>query len=181
MANTNETTKERLDQLNKVDQDIEEQRNTRQLVRETTPRYEKDVKHQIENVGAVWSDYTPSWTAPTTAPALANGELLGRYIKIGRLVHLNIHLTAGSSTTFGSGAWSFSVPFTSSPHGMTYTGSVYMIDSGTTNSIGVAVLNNDSDTLSIYLNSNANAVKSDNPWTWASGDELAVELSYETS
>lgn len=180
MEEINEPTKERLDQLDAVQEDIESQRPP---VKETEPNVfkGKDIRYRIETIGSNWVPYQPDWRAPTTDPAIVNGDLRGRYLRIGRFVKVNIQLTAGSSTTFGSGDWTFSVPFTSASYGFKYTGSAYLLDSGTTNSIGISLLDSDSDVLSIYINSNASALDASVPWTWASGDELSVELSYETA
>lgn len=60
---------------------------------------------------ADWISYTPTWSAQSTAPSLGNGSLIGRYMKIGRTVYVFIRLTVGSTTTFGTGSWSFSLPF----------------------------------------------------------------------
>lgn len=54
--------------------------------------------------------YTPVWTAATTAPVLGNGTLTGGYMLVGKMCDFVITLTAGSTTTFGSGAYSFTLP-----------------------------------------------------------------------
>lgn len=59
-----------------------------------------------------WTSYTPDWTAVTTPPALGNGSLTGQYIQVGSLVWVTISLVAGSTTTFGSGQYRFSLPVT---------------------------------------------------------------------
>lgn len=58
-----------------------------------------------------WQTYTPSWTAVTTNPVLNNGTITGRSQRLfGRIGLVTIQLTAGSTTTFGAGAWRFSLP-----------------------------------------------------------------------
>ena len=61
----------------------------------------------LSKLGApAWTNYTPTWGGSGgTAPTLGNGILLGRYIKIGRLVVCSISLIMGSTTTFGSGTF----------------------------------------------------------------------------
>lgn len=59
--------------------------------------------------------WTPSWTVTAgTAPAIGNGTLTGRYALVHDLMFWSVDLTAGSTTTFGSGgAWLFSgLPYT---------------------------------------------------------------------
>lgn len=54
--------------------------------------------------------FTLTWTAAGTAPVLGNGTLTGTWSRQGRWNEFTINLVAGSTTTFGTGNWSFSVP-----------------------------------------------------------------------
>lgn len=65
------------------------------------------------DVSGAWVAYTPTWTAATTAPSIGNGSLTGRYMQAGKTVDFAITLSMGSTTSFGSGAWAFSLPVTS--------------------------------------------------------------------
>lgn len=56
--------------------------------------------------------YTPVWTAPTANPAIGNGTLRGQYSLVGQQCYFAITMVAGSTTTFGTGAWVFSLPLT---------------------------------------------------------------------
>lgn len=61
---------------------------------------------------SVWRSFTPTWTAANTAPALGNGSLIGRYKYVGqKAVDIRYELRFGSTTSGGSGAWQFSMPF----------------------------------------------------------------------
>ena len=64
----------------------------------------------IDANAGTWQSYTVSWTAATTNPSIGNGTLSGRYTQIGKTVIGSISLTMGSTTTYGTGAWSFSLP-----------------------------------------------------------------------
>lgn len=59
---------------------------------------------------AAWIQYTPAWTSTGTAPAIGNGSLAGFYLLVGKTMHLAIRMLAGTSTTYGTGSWSFSLP-----------------------------------------------------------------------
>lgn len=74
-----------------------------------------------------WASYTPTWTAATTNPSLGNGTLIGRHHKIGRTVLVQINLIPGSTTTFGSGNYSFALPFTAADAGATYVGNAHLL------------------------------------------------------
>jgi hypothetical protein len=55
--------------------------------------------------------YTPSWTASSVNPAIGNGTITGRYISLGgKAILFAVNITAGSTTTFGTGTYSVSLP-----------------------------------------------------------------------
>lgn len=65
---------------------------------------------ELGKLGA-WTTYTPTWAASGTAPAIGNGTLSGRYIRLfGRTFATQVLMVAGSTTTFGTGIWSFTTP-----------------------------------------------------------------------
>lgn len=73
-------------------------------------RYDGSAWQQVGQLGA-WTTYTPTWTTSGVAPAIGNGTIPSRYVRISqRLAVVNINLQAGSTTTFGTGAWSFTLP-----------------------------------------------------------------------
>lgn len=57
----------------------------------------------------VWTSYTPVLTAATTNPTIGNGSIIGRYYTVGRTVFFAMEFVFGSTSTAGSGAWSFSL------------------------------------------------------------------------
>jgi hypothetical protein len=60
-----------------------------------------------------WNAYTPTWTAATTAPAIGDGSLAGKYAIVGKVCHFTALVTFGASTTYGSGVYTFGLPATS--------------------------------------------------------------------
>lgn len=72
------------------------------------------VRDNFNAIGEYNTTWTPAWSCVTTPPALGNGTLIGRYTDTAEWVDFFIHLTAGSTTTFGSGAWQFDLPVNSS-------------------------------------------------------------------
>lgn len=66
-------------------------------------------KQDMDALGASTA-FTPAWTAATTNPVLGNGTLEGWWSRTGKRVSVDIKLTIGTTTTFGSGPWSFSLP-----------------------------------------------------------------------
>jgi len=82
--------------------------------------YLKDTDAVMTYSGSAWvavgggasTSYTPVWTSSGTAPSLGNGTLTGKYSRVGDLVYFSMKLTFGSTTTAGTGDYSFSLPFT---------------------------------------------------------------------
>lgn len=64
-------------------------------------------------VGGGWTSYPVAWTAGTTNPVLNNGYLSGKYRLVGNeLCMVMVRIAPGSTTTFGSGQYRISLPFT---------------------------------------------------------------------
>jgi len=61
-----------------------------------------------------WTSYTPSWTAASSNPVIGNGTITGQYKVIGKTCFVRGNVAMGSTTTFGSGEWYISMPFTAS-------------------------------------------------------------------
>lgn len=133
-------------------------------------------------VGA-WQTYTPTWTAATTNPVLNNGTIAGRYLRQGRLVTVQIKLTMGSSTTYGSGNWLFSLPSGTDqettatfPLGVAAMGDASPVARYT----GVVEVNN-STTVLVMNNNTGTAVTAAVPITWAQSDTLYLQFQYEAA
>lgn len=67
----------------------------------------------IQPQGAVvseWQSYTPSWTSSGTAPAVGNGTIAGKYRRVGDSAEILVSLTSGTTTTYGTGVYKWSIP-----------------------------------------------------------------------
>ena len=130
---------------------------------------------------AAWTTYTPTWTGSTTNPSLGNGTLTGRYKTIGKTVFLQIHFGAGSSTTFGSGHWKFSLPVAAHSGAAVVMSATYL-DNGTQWYAGVVTTEYDSNTSYVVpITVSSGAVNSTVPFTWASTDSITICGSYESA
>lgn len=140
------------------------------------------IRDVATGIQASWSTYTPTWGG-TSDPAIGNGVLSGRYMRVGKTITANITIVMGSTTTYGSGTWTLSLPVESVFTTTTYVnlGSVSMRDtSASANSTGVAILANQTTAQMVVGSSNA-FVSTTAPWTWANGDTLSVTLNYEAA
>lgn len=127
-----------------------------------------------------WINYTPAWTSTGTAPALGNGSLLGRYYLLGQLCYFQLYFGVGSTTTFGTGTYSWSLPFAvSSALNQVASGLAY--DSSATNGYAcTAALNSGSSTFNVYGPPSA-PFTSAVPFTWANPDQMRISGVYETT
>ena len=126
-----------------------------------------------------WTAYTPTWAATGTAVSLGNGTVTGKYMKVGRRVDVSVTLTAGSTTTFGTGVWTFTLPFTAV--GVSFFGVGRAFDTGV-NTYNVTCGIETSTTMALATTASPIAyVGPTNPFTWASTDILHANLSYEST
>ena len=122
--------------------------------------------------------YTPVWTAATSNPSLGNGSLTGRYSVRGKYVFATVRLAPGGTTTFGTGAWFFSLPFIPSSE-IVYTGAAKVLDAGTNIRTGVVETRTDGTArCQVFIDSDIAAIDSAKPMTWVSGDILTFSLPY---
>jgi hypothetical protein len=131
-----------------------------------------------------WTTYTPTWTAATTNPVLGNGTIAGRYRKFGRTVHLQIDLTMGSTTTYGTGAWSLSLPMAAGSSTGSRIGVAQAL--GASRFPGQVVISAGATATSPFFPatssvSNLSSATSTVPITWTTGNELRVTVTYEAA
>lgn len=136
---------------------------------------------QIDSLTAPsWTAYTPVWTGSTTNPVIGNGTISGRYRRPTNSdkLDLEIRVVMGSTTTYGSGFWIFSLPFNASASAVNNAvGSAIYLDVGTLDRSGEARFN--SATQLILDHPTLGVVTPTVPHTWASTDILQVSISYE--
>jgi hypothetical protein len=125
---------------------------------------------------ATWN---PAWTSGGTQPVLGNGTLAGRYVKVGFFVWARFVLVAGTTTTFGTGGWIFSLPALGTPHG-TPLGLCEMQDASVPDRrVGYAKVINATATINCFTNAAPGViVDATNPIAWANGDVLQVDIGY---
>lgn len=69
---------------------------------------------QVTSVGPAmsnWKSYTPTWGVVSgTAPSIGNGTIVGRERRVGDFQEIEITITSGTTTTYGSGTYLFGLP-----------------------------------------------------------------------
>lgn len=124
-----------------------------------------------------FTPYVPVWTAFGVAPVLGNGALIGKYYQIAKLVVASLSLNPGSTTTYGTGGWLFTlpVPITSlaSGYGYAYDASAGLV---------LPVSSSISDSTHVVVwSSTGPQVYAAAPFTWAISDALQLNWVYETT
>lgn len=127
--------------------------------------------------GFTWSTFATTWRGGTINPALGNGTMLMRYIKLGKLAFIQLNMTMGSTTTYGAGSWSWSLPFppASSLAGQT-TGSALGAIGGTTYFGTSQFLGG-----FLFLATSGPSMDATHPAAWTSGSVLMSSFFYETT
>ena len=128
-----------------------------------------------------WTTYTPVWTA-STAPSIGNGTLTGSFKRIGKTCFLRVRWAAGSTTTFGTGAWLFSLPFQAVNVGQAewYGTSKHNNGANTKLNAIVPIVQANLSTFSLYNATDGSAVTNTSPAVWANGDAFQINIIYET-
>ena len=125
------------------------------------------------------ADYTPTWTTNGTQPSLGNGTLTGRYTLSGRVCTVQFQLTAGSTTTFGTGQFQISLPFPA-VGGQRAQGIAWILDDGTGYYVSVANVVSTSSLMVFYTTTSVTGVVAHNvPMTWTTNDIISGTITYE--
>ncbi|MGW8703273.1 hypothetical protein ACWGOK_41280 [Streptomyces eurythermus] len=142
----------------------------------------QEIRDQFNSIFGAWTTYTPTWTASTN-PALGNGTINGRYMKVGRIVFAEILLFPGSTTTYGSGSWAFGLPVTSASKSTTALATVRMFDqSASAQYPGVGQIGSADTAVRFITSAGGTAnVGSGTPFAWAAGDECRLSMVYEAA
>jgi hypothetical protein len=145
--------------------------------------YETDTNKLATYSGAAWSylgGYT-AYTPTTTNLTVGNGTLQGRYTRIGDQVDLSIKFTVGTTSAFLAGQLGFSLP-APSRDALTISAALLDISAGTWTP-GRIVQNAATSTISVAYETGTTlgAVSTTAPFTWAAGDIVLVQGTYEAA
>jgi hypothetical protein len=143
----------------------------------------QEVRDQFSSIFDAWTTYTPTWTAATTNPVVGNAVIAGRYLKVGRKCIVDLRIQMGSTTTYGSGAYSFSVPFTAAGS-VDYLGGARLAAADTW--IGQTVLSGGGSAFNCVFptssaDSRAATMTPTVPQTLANTHILRAQLEYQTA
>lgn len=129
-------------------------------------------------------NYTPTWSSTGTQPAIGDGSLAGRFSIHGKTVRVQMRMGIGSTTTFGTGAYTWSVPVAIASGARRGLGTAVCYDLSVTTVYGnVLHMYSGLAGITIFSQMAANAaffqMTATGPFTWANGDTLDCDISYE--
>ncbi|MFI7042595.1 hypothetical protein ACIBI0_38460 [Microbispora rosea] len=140
--------------------------------------WKTEVTNRWSDLYASWTYFTPTWTASTTQPSLGNGTFVGAYLQVGQAVFFRMRLQFGSSTTPGTGSWSFSLPTGLAPAFIQVAQGFVASADGVTRwpMSGYLTTANGVERMGVSNNIVGGAV----PLTWGAGDQIVLTGCYET-
>lgn len=139
----------------------------------------------MNQIGAAWETYTPTWSGTGGTPTLGNGTLSGRWARIQKTAFLQIRLTWGSTTAATSiSEWRFTFPTNLGPANLVNLGAIgsaAVLDSGTAVYRSVVLYQASPERFLIYASDGASTIGSTVPMTWTTNDQLTVNCTYEVA
>lgn len=135
-----------------------------------------------------WKEYVPIWTTTTGVPSVGNGTLKGKWRRVGGNLELQIYLQAGSTTTFGTSDFRFSIPeglqvdldkLSGSPIRSQAMGVARFLDNSTGLNYVGTTLNTVSDPVVLFVSGEGGRPNWSGtvPVTWGSDDHFTLEAS----
>lgn len=130
-----------------------------------------------------WASYTPTWRASIADPAIGNGAIAGRFRRLGTTAEVNVTITMGSTTTFGTGSWFVTLPpgctGRTVTNGYQTKGAVLAIDTGVNSYPCDPYVISAGTNIQLVYGSPWAAVTATAPFTWGNGDVLTIDMSLE--
>jgi len=130
----------------------------------------------LQRLTEPWEPFNPIWTTGGTLPVLGNGTLTGRKLASGKTRWNLIQFTPGSTTTFGTGQYFWSISETARTQCV--VGSMYIFDNGAANRSALAVLASTLDAI-FGVTSADTDVSATVPQTWVNGDLMSTLIQFE--
>lgn len=117
--------------------------------------------------------FTPTWTSTGTAPSFGDATVTCSYTRRANYVRAEYYIFFGSTSTFGSGVYKFSLPVATQVGSADFVGACYA-----EGYVGVArtIISNGEDAVYVYFENSA--MSNSTPVTWASGDRLIMQIEY---
>jgi hypothetical protein len=124
-----------------------------------------------------WTAYVPTWAGSGSNPAIGDGTLSGKYSLIGTTCLVEINVLMGSTTTYGTGNWTFSLPVTAVDTAGCGSGRAF--DSDAVLRYNLTSVPSTTTAWTASADAAATVLTSTSPFAWAQNDVLVLAFSYE--
>lgn len=150
----------------------------------------------MNSIGEAWSTFPsgPTWTSLGTAPTLGNGTFTGRYCQINKVVIARYVLSPGSTTTYGTGIYYFSLPVTANSNYATRDpiGVAQLYDNTIADYLGTVMIDTTARCLIMFPRVSitgigvttsvpAEIMSPTIPYTFGNGDSLRFSIIYQAA
>ncbi len=144
--------------------------------------WDNEVYNDWTALYASWTAYTPTWSCSVSAPSLGNGTLTGAYKATGKTVEFRLRWVAGSTTTYGSGLWSFSLPTGYAPTAVQSAPGIAINGAANLRYALGCYLSTGTGIFRMAVNGTSGVkTTTDTPFTWSSGAQIVLGGVYEAS
>lgn len=131
---------------------------------------------------AAWTTYSPAWTAAGTPVVLGTGTCTGTYRRVGQTVDVKVVLTMGSTTTFGTSFYRFSLPVAPKLDSII---PVYADDNSASvrwsGQARIIAATTTGDNMRMVVTAGGAGITNTSPFTWAQSDVLILSGQYEAN
>lgn len=136
-----------------------------------------DNSNAVNYVDQVGVPFTPTWTSAGTPPVFGNADVRCSFTRKDNVVTARYYIIFGSTTTFGSGGWQFTLPVNRATGVNTdFCGSAI----GRAQVLGVRTIAQIGFPNSIQLTTaSGSLVDASTPGAWAAGDALIINIQYQ--
>ncbi|MCX6399240.1 MAG: hypothetical protein NTX33_04815 [Propionibacteriales bacterium] len=149
----------------------------------TATKMNTEIRDALTGIQAAWTSYSPAWTSSGTSPVIGNGSIVGRYLQVGKSIDFKVVITMGSTTTYGTGVYSLSLPagltpttgrwgFYGTARDTSATQTYPLLAEWTGTALALKAL-------PTTAGNPATAINATIPFTWANTDELFISGRYE--
>lgn len=156
----------------------------------STGQFDVDATGNVTQAGnmimGAWTTFVPTWTASSVNPTLGNGTLTSRWSRVGRTIHWIGSLTAGTTTSGGTGFWSMSLPVTAATNSVTSIGPADYVNVGDNEYVGLIEIQSGGTTGGFIVKTSTNSTSTANvsnsvPVATSQNTRLLWDVVYESA
>jgi len=136
---------------------------------------------KLQEIGAVWENYTPTWTGSITNPSVGAGFIDGRYCRIQTLIIATGYIILGAGWTAGSGTYRVSLPVTAKSSNSTIGYAALLDASASYAGYFGSAIQQSTTTAEFRIGNGASAWSSSVPIPLTQSDQMRFTLIYEAA